>query len=818
MALFAAAIGWAAGIALGQWLGFSPLAIVLLMPLPAAAAILAYRQQRVMFLAALAIMGLLAGLTRMEAAPLDQRDLALRPLIESEASLTGLVRGEAVSRAGLWRVHLDVEHAETDDGSILDLSGGAVAWVAAGDAEALAPGDRVRLSGRLALPPTFPDFDYRTVLEERGVSVALYRPQVELLQPASGPSRWLFSVRRALGDSLERALPEPEAGLARAVLLDQREGLTPQLQDQWARAGTAHIIAISGLHITVLLGVSLAAGTALLGRRWGLHLLLALAAIWAYALLAGFGAPVQRAAFMGSLYLLAAGAGRQSSGGLALVLAASVIAGVDPEALGEPSFQLTFGSMAGLVYLSAPIASALQRLIRQPEGQSGFLQFLITSIAASLSATLGILLLLAYHFGAVSLMSVPSTLLAVPALPLMLLSGALAATVGLLGDLPGQIAGWLAWPSLAYPILLSSGFAALPFAAVAVGPFSSAETVLAYILIGLMAWRFAFRQPAGLLGPAVLGPSASHRPYEGVMVASPSLLAVAVLVGLPVWAAVLAPSFQSEGLLRVAFLDVGQGDAVLIQSPGGRRVLVDGGPDPRVLERRLAEELPWWSPRIDLVVLTHPNLDHVGGLIDLVARRPVGAVLDPLLPAETDVAQRWRQAVATSGVTAIRAVEGTRIDLGDGAWLEALHPPDRPLKGTPSDLDNNSIVLRLTYGRATFLLTGDVFALAEQYLIESGESLGAVVFKAAHHGSANANTEAFLEAVQPLVAVASAGLDNPFGHPHPEALERIAAQVGEGRVFRTDREGTVRFTTNGQTLWTETARGYDAARLRASAR
>ena len=254
-------------------------------------------------------------------------------------------------------------------------------------------------------------------------------------------------------------------------------------------------------------------------------------------------------------------------------------------------------------------------------------------------------------------------------------------------------------------------------------------------------------------------------------------------------------------------LNVGQGDAILIQGPSGVRILVDGGIDGLVLERELARQLPWWSRRLDLVVLTHPNADHVTGLIEVLSRRPVSMILDPHLSSSTSVAKEWErlpQGGGADGPVNIQAVGGTIIGLGDGAYMEVLHPPDLLLTGTGSDIDNNAVVLRVVYGYASFLLTADIFEPAESFLVAQGVPLNATVMKMPHHGSANSGSAAFLNAVQPMVAFVSAGSGNPFGHPSDEALARVRRHVVEDQLFRTDQDGTIRFVTDGFTLRVDT--------------
>jgi len=274
--------------------------------------------------------------------------------------------------------------------------------------------------------------------------------------------------------------------------------------------------------------------------------------------------------------------------------------------------------------------------------------------------------------------------------------------------------------------------------------------------------------------------------------------ALAVIAFL-VWLAALQ---LPDGRLHVAFLDVGQGDAILITTAAGRQVLVDGGPSPEQLIRALGRQMPFWDHSIDLVILTHPDEDHMAGLIPLFERYHVGRVLTSAVTLDAEEARPWREAVDAAGVPVVVTERGMQILLGPATRLDVLHPGAELLSGTPSDENNNSVVLRLTYGQTSFLLTGDLEAEGERALLASGEPLAAQVLKISHHGSSRATTAAFLRAITPQLAVIQVGADNRFGHPAPAVLERlVAAKV---QVLRTDEQGTIEVISDGRQLLVRT--------------
>jgi competence protein ComEC len=256
---------------------------------------------------------------------------------------------------------------------------------------------------------------------------------------------------------------------------------------------------------------------------------------------------------------------------------------------------------------------------------------------------------------------------------------------------------------------------------------------------------------------------------------------------------------QPDGLLHLHMLDVGQGDAILVVTPEGKRMLVDGGPSPSALLDGLGRSLPPWDRRIDLVVLTHPDGDHVGGLPALLARYQVGAVLDPELPADSPDAEAWDQALAASTVPRIRAAAGGNIILDEaaGVWAEILWPPEPRLSGSDAAANDNSVVLRLHHGRLSMLLTGDIEAAAEDAILATGADLSAQLLKVAHHGSEGSSTPEFIAAVAPSLALIGVGADNRYGHPAAGALERLAPAL----IRRTDQLGAIEVISDGRDLW-----------------
>lgn len=268
------------------------------------------------------------------------------------------------------------------------------------------------------------------------------------------------------------------------------------------------------------------------------------------------------------------------------------------------------------------------------------------------------------------------------------------------------------------------------------------------------------------------------------------------IVGALSWIAVFANADSNE--LEVRFLDVGQGDAIFLEFPDGKQMLIDGGPDEKVLER-LQQAMPFWDRSIDIVISTHADLDHSAGLVSVLSHYKVDTIIWNGIEAATKVFTDLKQAMENTGANVFVGGYGMRVKLSDVAYFEILNPvrktaPAKTLNGQ----NHYSLVLRLVYGDDTFLFTGDIEREDEYRMIESNTRLASEVLKVPHHGSKTSSSELFLEEVNPKVAVISVGRNNPYGHPHEAILQRFK-KYGI-KVRRTDEEGDVTVWSNGNSF------------------
>jgi competence protein ComEC len=277
-----------------------------------------------------------------------------------------------------------------------------------------------------------------------------------------------------------------------------------------------------------------------------------------------------------------------------------------------------------------------------------------------------------------------------------------------------------------------------------------------------------------------------------------AVVCIFFLCAVVVWA---IPYLQIEGVhndryLQVHFLDVGQGDAILIETPGGREILIDGGRDSSVLSG-LTQKLGFFDRTLDMVVGTHPDLDHIGGLIDVLKRYKVDTILTTENTGESSAAALYNKLKTQEGAEIRNARRGQTYTLDEGVILSVLFP-----ESDPTDMESNtsSIVLKLTHGSSTFLFTGDSPKNIEEYLVlVEGEYLKSDVLKVGHHGSRTSTSELFLDEVAPTYAVISAGKDNSYGHPHVEVTDLLFNK--RVHILETAKEGTITFFSDGENMW-----------------
>jgi competence protein ComEC len=590
----------------------------------------------------------------------------------------------------------------------------------------------------------------------------------------------LDSLREALAEPLRRLIPEPESGIVRGIVLGERAGVDADLAAAFARSGTAHLLAISGFNMTLV-----ATGVSLVARGRLPPLLTASATalgVVAYSVLVGLAPSVVRAALMATVAACGLAFGRRAATVNALALAVAAMVALDASTIVDAGFLLSATATGGLLFLGDPLSRRLAFL--PPAVREG--------LATTLAATLPTLPLIAAFFGRVSLVSPLANLAAVPLFPPLMLAGAATATIGAisadLARLPALVTYGLA---LGLRVVVEVA-AALPLATLAVP--DGLLPGCAYAATIVLALRFgpalasATTRWAGGRTRAALEPMALWARVLSVR----RRLAIGAAAGVVVCATAAFMWPAQPPAFRLRALDVGQGDAFLVEV-SGRTLLIDGGPDPRRLLVELGASLPPWHRRIDVVALTHAHADHADGLLGVIDRYEVGLVLEPVGLNPGPVATAWNEQIARASVPRRALAAGARVRIGD-ATLAVLAPEEDPRVDVPS------LVLRLERAGHSILFMGDATEQAQADLLLHSASLATRVYVPPHHGAASPHARALVEAVRPSAAVISVGAGNRYGHPTPETL----AALGDVTTYRTDRDGTVEFDLDGSQILVRT--------------
>jgi competence protein ComEC len=373
--------------------------------------------------------------------------------------------------------------------------------------------------------------------------------------------------------------------------------------------------------------------------------------------------------------------------------------------------------------------------------------------------------------------------------------------VGLLAPLLAWVLGWISWLFISYFMLVVRAFDALPFSSIRLESIEVWQIWLYYVLLAVTAAAIYYRnQLTGLfrLTASKISPELSKASGLASKVPKKWVISPLLLAAILIWVAILN---TPDDKLHVSILDVGQGDAILIQTPSHQNILIDGGPSPRAIDLELSKKLPFWDRTIDLVILTEPQADHMAGLTEVLRNYKVPQVFEPGIAYDSTTYQQWLSLVQAEEVGRKIAHAGQQIELGDGIMIDVLHPPLPLLQGTSDDIDNNGLALRLSWNRVSFLFTSDIGKEAEWYLIAQRANLRSTVLKVAHHGSLTSTSEQFLAAVNPEIAIISVGTDNRFGLPRTEIVDRLVTRLGNDRIYFTSTHGTIEFITDGEELW-----------------
>jgi competence protein ComEC len=633
----------------------------------------------------------------------------------------------------------------------------------------VAEGDRLELTATLAPPRSARSpgaFDLEAWAQREGLQALGYckSPLLVKRRASCGATRANCLVSRTREWARERlrrhVLAGAPQGLVRAMVLGDRSGLDESTSEAFRRAGTYHVLALSGAQVALVAALLVAAGRRLEMSPLSSAVLVSLA-LGGYALFVGGDVPVTRAAVMGIVVVLGRGLDLDADLANLLGLAALVLLAFHPGSVRDVGFQLSFAATLAIVTVAPGLIPPLRRL---PLGTGAL-------IAGSVAAQAALQPLLALHFHRLTPVALLLNLAAVPLSGAVLLLGAAVLPLSAVSPWLGDRAGDLAW--------------------------MAADTLLRTCEGGGLAARTDWRAPDPALW--VLVPWAvSLRALAHGRWGKGLLLSALVTAGLH-----LGPGAQADGRFELAVLDVGQGDALVLRSPRGRTMVVDAGLAREGFDQgeRIVAPFLWASGvrRVDRLVLTHAHPDHAGGLSFLIEAFRPPEVWEGLAPRRDPGYDAFTASLQRAEVTRRSVARGTRLTW-DGVELEVLGPLGHgppPLRTRNDD----SVVVAARYGEVCALLTGDIEASGERTLALPP----CAILKVPHHGSRTSTSEDLLEKTRPRLAVVSAGARNHLSHPHPEVLGRLRS--GGVRILRTDIEGTVRITTDGKRVWLRRGRG-----------
>lgn len=690
--------------------------------------------------------------------------------LDQTVYVTGTLTEPPEVRDTYMNLRIDVKSVDTGNG---DIPVDGTILVRLTNDYKLAYGDPVRVRGQLETPPENEDFSYREYLLRQGIHSLLSTRDVTLLPfGAERNPFWafLYRLRASLYKEVNALFPQPEAALLNGILLGIESDIPADIQQAFKDTGTAHIVAISGFNIAIIAALFVTLFSRLFGKNLGS--LLAILGIIFYTLLVGASASVVRAAFMGSLSLIARQFGRRNLALNALFATALLMSLFNPFVLWDVGFQLSFAATLGLVLYAQPWQEAVKNFLLRflPQDTVNavigpFSDYFLLTFAAQLTT----LPITVYHFGRLSLISFIANPFVLPAQPPIMIFGGMAAIAGKLYHPLGQVLAWFTWPFPAYSIRAIEFFAGFKGGVVTVGEFGLLTMLLLYaVLFGLTL--FASRL-------------AAFRP----LLASSAMLVILGIFSVNLWR---TAANGPDGLLHVTFLDVGSAETVLIKTPDGRFVLINGGPSPSKLVNQIGRQIPPFRRKLDALIIAAPQEGQVAALPRILDQYPPDLALWTGNRQASYSARMLDEWLTKNVIPITEPGAGDVLDLGEGAVLRVLSVSPR------------GAVLSVEWGNFKVILPiGVNYDTFEN--LENGTRLGpATALLLAESGYSPSNPPAWLLNIQPEMYILSVAAGDFDGRPSPDLLETLK----DANILRTDSMGWITFSTDGQEIWVSVER------------
>ena len=693
-----------------------------------------------------------------------------------ELLITGSLSKPPDYRDSYTNLKLKVESVDTGSGD-MPVSGEILVRVA--ENEEYEYGERVRVRGQLKTPPENEEFSYRDYLARSGVYSYMTTAEVTRLPGNDGNILFIpiFKLKARLLENTYRIFQDPEASLFAGILFGVDTGLPRKLQNAFKNTGTAHIIAISGFNIAIIAGLFFSISKQIFSERLGA--VISVLMVFLYAFLVGGDAAVLRAAIMGSLSLFARQVGRKNAGINTLAIVALIMAFINPLVLWDIGFQLSFFATLGLILYAEPFSNYTANLISRfsKQDNSAIVKILNENVILTLAAQVMTIPLMAYYFNRISLISFIANPFILPVQPAVMILGGAAVFVSLILLPLGQLLAWVAWPFAGYTIRVVEFFDRIPHGVIVLGDvpvwaiFGTYITLLAVTLnwSAIQAW---FKSAASSLRAAAL-------------TVSFALIFICMML---VWT---AASQSGDGRFHVTFLDAGSANAVLIQTPEGRNILINGGASTSELSDELGRRLPFFSRKLDWLIIASTDEEQLSALPRIVERYIPENVLWSGNVQGSFSAQLLDKYFAEQGIPVTRAEAGQRLELGENSFIEIQAAGTR---GSVLLIQNGNFRVLLPIGVGEGTLES----------LEFGNAIGKVdVLLLADAGYAPSNPVDVFENLSPQLVVLSVAAGDPNGMPSQDVLDAVDGYS----LLRTDRSGWIDVSTDGIEMRVTVERG-----------
>ena len=644
-------------------------------------------------------------------------------------------------------------------------------------------GDVLKIKGKLEKPKgpkNFGEFDYELYLAREKIFTYLnIWQEKDIRKIGENDSNFLvsfsLSARDKINEITKKTLPPPYNYLLVGMLLGEKEFIPPHLRELFAEAGIMHILAVSGLHVGII-AMALLVFLSILRLPKKFKLLILVLILIMYASITGFRPSVLRATIMFILLIGGKLINRTRNLNISLFFAAFLILLSNPLILYDAGFLLSFIVTFFIINLSPILQGLFSKIVA----------WIKNPLAVSTAAWIGIFPLSAYFFTKVSIISIVSNIFIIPLTGIAIILGFATFFVGLVSIFLAGIIANINYLVLNLITLIAKSFSSLPFAFIYVARPSIMVIILYYLMVFFIIEMFYNKKLSQKIKKK----------------AALIVLAVILLI-------IIVQIFYPADNLKVNFINVGEGDSILVEAPNKINILIDGGGTPQSDFFDVGSKIvvPYLRRKgineIDLLILTHPHLDHLEGLLPVIKEFKVDMVLDSGLISDLQEYKEFISTIQEKGIPYHQAKAGDNFIFSNNLEIFLLNPLYDSDFYEESDFNNASIVVKLFYKNADFLFTGDIEEATEKRLLVWQNILQSDILKVGHHGSATSTNLEFLDKVNPSIGVITVGKNN-FGHPSHKTIERLEDK--NIQLYRTDEDGTIIIRTNGQEYWIRTLR------------